>query len=244
MNKCERSAAVGVRRAWCGASRPPLYTAPCGVQDAGVPSPHPGRLRVYPVRVFTGVVALARIEESRLEGKHPRNDQEWSATVCAGTHGRRVAWREGGLTSGAAFPCNPLPDGVGIDGTACVQKADGSDCQEAIGQNMLEEPAEKRYSVARGGSWACPANFPGGEGDRAVLAAHDAAGGDGHCADLRGEIFAGGVAVWIGLAVDVPGHVPALRIDMGQECSLGALLLEESAGDGRKRLDRDKEVGA
>ena len=91
MNKGERSAPVGVLGAWFGAYRTPLDKAPCGVQDAGVPRPHPGRLRVYHVSVFTGVVALACIEESRLEGKHTRDDQELSATVRAVKHGRRVA---------------------------------------------------------------------------------------------------------------------------------------------------------
>ena len=127
VNTCERSASVGVLGAWFGAYRTPLYKAPYGVQDAGVPRPHPGRLRVYHVSVFTGVVALARIEESRVEGKHTSDDQELSAIVRAVQHGRRVAWRWCELTSGADFPCNHLPDGVGSDGTAGVQKAEVSD---------------------------------------------------------------------------------------------------------------------
>ena len=145
---------MGVLRARFGAYRPPLYQAPCGVQDAGVPRPHPESLKVYHVSVFTGVVALARIEESRLEGKHTSDDQELSATVRAVKHSRPVAWRWCELTRGADFPCNHLPDGVGIDGTACVQKAEVSDFHEAIGQNMLEEPADKLNGVERGGSWA------------------------------------------------------------------------------------------
>jgi hypothetical protein len=133
---------------------------------------------------------------------------------------------------------------VGSDGTAGVQQADVSDCHEAIGHNMLEEPAEKRNGVERGGAWAGTANLTGGEGDRAVREAHDAAVGDGHFEDRRGEILEGGVAVWSGLAVDVPGHVPDLRVDLGQACSMVDLLCEESAVDGRKRFDRDQEVGA
>jgi hypothetical protein len=111
-----------------------------------------GRRSVKHVSVFTGVVALAGIEESRLEGKHPSDDKELSATVCAVQHGRRVAWRWCGLTRGADVLCHHLPDGVGSDGTTCVQKAAVSDVHEAIGQNMLEEPAEKLNSVERSGS--------------------------------------------------------------------------------------------
>jgi len=106
------------------------------------------------VRGFTSVVALACIEESCLDGKHTSDDQELSATVRAVQHGRRVAWRWCELPRGADFPCNHLPDGVGIDGTAGVQKAEVSDFHKAIGQNMLEEPADKFNGVERGGAWA------------------------------------------------------------------------------------------
>ena len=164
------------------------------------------------MRVCTGVVALARREASRWEGQHPRDDQEVSATVRAGQHGRRVAWRGGAWTRGAALLCHHLPDGVRSEGTACVQKAAVADVHEAIGHNRREEPADTLHGVARGGAWACAANLTGGEGDRAVREAHDAGGGDGHCEDSRGERGAGGVAVWMGLAVAVPGPVPALRV--------------------------------
>ena len=150
---------MGVLRARFGAYRPPLYQAPCGVQDAGVPRPHPESLKVYHVSVFTGVVALARIEESRLKGKHTSDDQELSATVGAVKHGRQVSWRWGGLTRGADLPCNHLPDGVDLDGTSGVQKIEVAHFYEAIGHNMLEKPADKLNGVERGGAWACTANY-------------------------------------------------------------------------------------
>ena len=86
VNKYERSASRGVLGAWFGARCTLLDKAPCSGQDAGVSCPHAGRLRVDYVSVFTDVVALARIEESRLVGKHTRDDQEWSATVWVVKH--------------------------------------------------------------------------------------------------------------------------------------------------------------
>ena len=67
-------------------------------------------------------------------------------------------------------------DGRERDGTAGMEKAEVADFHEAIGQDMLEEPAEKLHDVEVGGAEACTAHFPVGEGDRAVREADDAAG--------------------------------------------------------------------
>ena len=104
--------------------------------------------------------------------------------------------------------------GVGRDGTACMQKAEVTDFHEAIGQDMLEEPADKLDNVEGGGSWACTARFTIGEGDGAVFEAHDASVGDGDPEDIGGEVFEGRVALCIGLRVDVPGDGPDLWIDV------------------------------
>jgi len=118
-----------------------------------------------------------------------------------------------------------------------------ADFHEAIGQDVLEEPAEKLHDVELGGTWAGTAYFPVGEGDRAVCERDDAVVGDGDLEDIRGEIGEGGVAVVIGLTVDVPGKSPGLRIDLLQQTGVAHLFFEDGAVDGGERFDRDKEVG-
>ena len=55
-------------------------------------------------------------------------------------------------------------EGVRRDGTAGMQKANVTHLHEAIGQDMLEEPAEKLHDVELGGAEACTAHFPVGKG--------------------------------------------------------------------------------
>ena len=131
-----------------------------------------------------------------------------------------------------------------MDRTACMQKADVPALHKAIGQAMLEDPAEKRHGVEVASAWACTAGLTGGDGDGAVLEAHDAAVGDSYFKDIRGEVFAGRLAVGIGLAVDVPGESPDLRIDVVEAGMVLHLVFEDGAVDGRKRFHRDKEVGS
>ena len=50
----------------------------------------------------------------------------------------------------------------------------------------------------------------GRESDRALLQAADTAIGEGDFAPRRGAVCAGGSAIWVGLAVPVPGGVPDL----------------------------------
>ena len=135
-------------------------------------------------------------------------------------------------------------DGRERDGTAGMEKAEVADFHEAIGQDVLEEPAEKLHDVEVGGAWACTAHFPVGEGDRAVLERDDAAVGDSDLEDIGGEVGEGGVAVVIGLTVDVPGDGPDLGVDVLQQSGLAHLFFEERAVDGGEGFDGDKEVGA
>jgi len=135
-------------------------------------------------------------------------------------------------------------EGVGSDGTAGMQKAEVTDFHEAIGQDMVEEPADTLDDVEGGGSWACTARLTRGEGDGAVCEAHDASGGDGDPEDRGGEVCEGRVALCIGLRVDVPGDVPALWVDVLQQAGLAHVFFEESAVDGGEGFHRDKEVGS
>jgi hypothetical protein len=88
------------------------------------------------------------------------------------------------------------------------------------------------------------AHVPIGEGAGTVLEAYDAAVGESAPEDRRGEGGEGGVAVVRGLALDVPGARPALRIALLQHTGSAPGFFEERTGDGRERWDRAKEVGA
>ena len=118
------------------------------------------------------------------------------------------------------------------------------DFHEAMRQAMREEPAEKFHDVKVCGAWAGTAHFPVGEGDRAVLQADETVVGDGDLEDIGGEIGEGGVAVVIGLTVDVPRDGPDLGVDVLQESGLAHVLFEERAVDGGEGFDGDKEVGS
>jgi hypothetical protein len=109
---------------------------------------------------------------------------------------------------------------------------------------MLEEPAEKFDDGELGGAEACTAHCPVGEGDGTVLEAHDAAVGESDPEDIGGEGGEGGVAVVLGLARDVPGDRPDLRIDLLQQAGVTHVFFEERTGDASKRFDWDKEGGA
>jgi len=135
-------------------------------------------------------------------------------------------------------------EGVGRDGTTGMEKAEMPDVHKAIGQDVLEEPAEKFHDVEVGGAGAHTAGFTGGEGDGAVFEAHETAVGESDPEDRRGEGGAGGVPMVIGLTVDVPGDGPDLWGDVLQQSSVAHVFFEKSAGDGGEGFDRDKEVGS
>ena len=129
------------------------------------------------------------------------------------------------------------------EGTAGMEKAEVANFHKAIGQDVLEEPAEKLHDVELGGAEAGTADFPVGEGDCAVRERDKTAVGDGDPEDIGGQVGEGGMAVVIGLTVDVPGNRPGLRIDLLQKTGLAHLFFEDGAVDGGERFDRDKEVG-
>ena len=116
-------------------------------------------------------------------------------------------------------------------GTACMQKAAVTDFHEAIREDMLQEPADKLHGVEVGGSWACTFRFTIGESDGAVLKREEAAIGDSDPEDIGGEVCEGGVAVVIGLTMDVPGDGPDLWGDVPQQSGVAHSFLKESAVD-------------
>ena len=121
-----------------------------------------------------------------------------------------------------------------------MEKAEVADFLKALGQDMLEEPADKFEDVKASGAEAGTAHFPIGEHDRAVLEAHDAAVGDGDLEDVGGEVGEGGVAVVVGLTVDIPGDGPDLGGDLLQQTAVAHLFSEQVAVDGESALTGSK----
>src|SRR6266545_8101564 len=122
-------------------------------------------------------------------------------------------------------------DGIERDGTAGMEQAEMADLHKAIGQDMLEEAAEKRDGVERSRTGAGTPHFPVGDGDGAVGEAHDPAVGESDPEDLRGEGSEGGVAMVLGLPVDVPGEGPDLWVEMLQEAGVGHVFFADGAVD-------------
>jgi hypothetical protein len=94
-----------------------------------------------------------------------------------------------------------------------MEQAAVADFLKALGQDMLEEPADTFEDVKVGGAEAGTAHFPVGEGDGPVLEAYDAVVGDGDLEDIRGEGGEGGGAVGLGLT-PIPGDGPDLGGDL------------------------------
>jgi hypothetical protein len=119
-----------------------------------------------------------------------------------------------------------------------------ADLHETVRQDVLEEPADQLDGVEVGGTPPSAAGFAVGEGDGAVFERDDSAIGDGDLEDLRGEVFERRMAARMGLAVDIPGDGPDLRVDVLQKSGLADVLSEDGTVDGRKRFDRNQEVGS
>jgi hypothetical protein len=98
-----------------------------------------------------------------------------------------------------------------------MENTEMPDFLQAIGHDVLQEPAEKLHAVEVGGAWPCTAHFPGGEGDRTIREADEALGGESDLEDIGGEGGEGGVAVGLRLTVDVPGEGPDLGSDVLQQ---------------------------
>jgi len=135
--------------------------------------------------------------------------------------GQRAARGGGGargrLVLAGVRPHDQSADGRERDGTAGMEQAAMADLLKAIGQDMLEESADKRDGVEMRRTGPGTTHFPVGEGDGAVGEAHETAVGDSDPEDIRGEVSQGGVAMVLGLTVDVPGDSPDVWVDLLQE---------------------------
>src|SRR5712691_7544284 len=155
--------------------------------------------------------------------------------------GGRARWRL--PLAGVGLPHQQADRGE-RDGTAGMEQAEMPDFHEPIGQDMLKEPAEKFHDVKVCGTEASTAHLAVGEGDRAVPQADEPVVGDSDLEDIRSEVGESGVAVVLGLRVDVPGDGPDLGLDVLEQASVVHGVFEEGAVDGGEGFDRDKEVGA
>ena len=174
----------------------------------------------------------SRIEQSPIGGPQPHDDPQRPATGrAAGDDRFRVDAPSWLATDGGCLQ-DQEAEGVGRDGTTCMHQAEVADFHKAVGQDMLEEPTDKLHSVEARGAWTCTAGFAVGEGHGAVRERDDTAIGDRHFEDIRGEVFQGGVGVWSGLAVDVPGDSPDPWIDLLQQVGLAHVLFPHGAVDG------------
>jgi len=140
-----------------------------------------------------------------------------------------VLWRLG--RTGVDLPDHEA-DGRERDSAARMEQAEVADFHNAFGQHVLKEPAEKLRDVEVGGAGACPAHFPGGEGDGTVLEADDAVVGDSDPEDIGGQGGEGGVAVVLCLTVAISGEGPHLGIDVLQQSGGMHGVLAECTIDG------------
>jgi len=109
------------------------------------------------------------------------------------------------------------------------------DLHEASGQHMLEEAPDELDDVEGNLAGAIAAFLTIGEGNGSIFDNHDSGIGDGYPEDIGGEVFQGCLAASYGLTVDVPGDLPACRIDFVEQplsCHLGPELCLEDLGQG------------
>ena len=98
-----------------------------------------------------------------------------------------------------------------------MKQVEVADFPAAIGQDVLEEPAEQRHAVEMGRAGACTAHFPVGEGDRTIFQAHETAVGDSDLENIRGKVLEGRMSVVIGLTMHVPGDGSDLGVGVLQQ---------------------------
>jgi hypothetical protein len=227
-----KAGALPISAAWCG-----LMLA-CG-RTGAVGCATPGRITI----VRETSCRSAGIDKGAVCSPQAHDNTHRGATGRTAGRKRLRGLALGRLAIAGVSLHDQQADGRERDSTAGMEQAEVANFHEAIGQDVLEEPAEKFHAVEVGRAEACTAHFPGGEGDRAVRKADEAVVGDGNLEDIGGQGSAGGVAVVIGLAMDIPRDGPDLWIDLLQQAGLAHVVFAERAGDGGERFDRDKEVG-
>jgi len=109
------------------------------------------------------------------------------------------------------------------------------DLHEACGQDMLKKAPDELDDIENDFSNAIAAFLAIGEGNGSIFDNQDSGIGDGYPEDIGGEIFQSCLAASYGLTVDVPGDLPACRIDFVEQplsCHLGPEFCLEDFGQG------------
>ena len=91
------------------------------------------------------------------------------------------------------------------------------DLHEACGQDVLEKASDELDDIECDFSTAIAAFLAIGEGDGSIFDNHDSGIGDGHPEDIGCKVFQCCLAASYGLTADVPGDLPACRIDFVEQ---------------------------
>ena len=100
---------------------------------------------------------------------------------------------------------------------------------------MLEEAPDELDDVEGNLAGAIAAFLTIGESNGSIFDNHDSGIGDGYPEDIGSEVFKGCFAASYGLTVNVPGDLPACRIDFVEQplsCHLGPEFCLEDLGQG------------
>ena len=121
------------------------------------------------------------------------------------------------------------------DGAIAAHEAVVPDLHETCGQDMLEKAPDELDDIEGDLAGAITALLTIGEGDGSIFDSHDSGIRDGHPEDIGSEVFQGCLAASYGLTVDVPGNLPACRVDFVEQplsCHLGPEFCLEDLGQG------------
>jgi len=138
--------------------------------------------------------------------------------------------------------CERLPDLVKQMSVGGGQQAVVTGFDEAFGQDVLKEAADKLFGGD--GRESCPicGRVLVGECDLAIFEREDAAIADGDAKDVRSEVFDGGLARAYGLRVNDPIFAPNLRVKEMEEIALFERVPELGAEQDRERFDVNEEI--
>src|SRR5215475_2415421 len=117
-----------------------------------------------------------------------------------------------------------------------------TDFDEAFGQDVLKEAADKLLGGNGRESGPISGRILVGKSDLAILEGEDAAIADGDAKDVRSEVFEGGGACAYRLRVNDPIFAPDLLIKEMEEIALFEQVPELGAEEDRERLDVNEEI--
>jgi hypothetical protein len=133
---------------------------------------------------------------------------------------------------------NKEPEAVKRDGAVAAHEAVVPDLHEACGQDMLKKAPDELDDIEGDFSTAIAAFLAIGEGDGSIFDSQDSGIGDGYSEDIGCQVFQGCLAASYGLTVDVPGDLPACRVDFVEQplpCHFSFEFCLEDLGQGSDR---------